>query len=120
MGMCWCRGFPRPESRYRIYPSFDSSSCRLTKRTSFRFSLWNLYALSRVNDFLLTPFQHEGQAALKGPHVTPEQYVTFFEEIGFTAFKATTFSSLHNEIVECWLRKLQMTGLKFLNTSGLG
>jgi len=54
------------------------------KTDDFRFSLWNLYALSRVNDFLLLPFQHGGNEAWKGPQVTPEQYVTFFEEIGFT------------------------------------
>jgi len=64
--------------------------------------MWNLYALSRVNDRLLLPFQATETRPWNRPAVDREQYAMFFEQIGMAPFEARTgqpFSSFHHEVV---------------------
>lgn len=70
------------------------------KDDAFLFSLWNLYALSRVIDFLLLSFQSQAPEDWRGPHITIEDYTGFFEQSGLTSFTTDTFSSFRHEIVE--------------------
>jgi hypothetical protein len=65
--------------------------------------MWNLYALNRVNDLLLMPFQAKPTHRWEHPAVTPDQYVDFFKGIGLTPFNAlenTPFSPFHHEVFE--------------------
>ena len=60
---------------------------------------WNLYALSRVNDLLLMPFQDDARGCWDGPRITLDQYGHFFTGIGFRTFNANRFSPFYHEIV---------------------
>jgi hypothetical protein len=61
---------------------------------------WNLYALSRVSDFLLLPFQNDENGARSRSQLASYQYSTFFEAIGFRPFTSGDFSPFHHEIVK--------------------
>lgn len=65
-----------------------------------QFRMWNLYALSRVNDFLLLPFQQDETRKWTYAQVTIDEYIRFFGEIGFSPFDSQRFSSFSHEIVE--------------------
>lgn len=62
--------------------------------------LRELYALSRVNDLLLEPFQETAALASKLPRVSQDEYVAFFEALGFRPFFGRAFNPIHHEIVE--------------------
>ncbi|MGW7383993.1 hypothetical protein [Streptomyces sp. NPDC054794] len=64
--------------------------------------LWELYALSRVSDLLLLPFQPAGDDdGWGGPDVTVDQYVALFTRLGMTPFEETScFDPFLHEIVE--------------------
>jgi hypothetical protein len=62
-------------------------------------AMWNLYALSRVNELLLLSFQ-EGAGESKIAHVTFDEYEAFFAHIGFAVVAPGTFSPFHHEIVQ--------------------
>jgi hypothetical protein len=70
------------------------------KDEAFQFPIWNLYALSRVNDFLLLPFQGDETREWTGPQVTRDNYLRFFTEIGFRSFVAERFAPFRHEIVQ--------------------
>ncbi len=61
-------------------------------------SMWNLYALSRVNDLLLMSFQSSDVDA-KLPTISHYEYESFFTAIGFTLADFEEFSPLHHEII---------------------
>jgi hypothetical protein len=58
-------------------------------------SMWNLYALSRVNDLLLMSFQG-GAAEGKIATVSLDEYEAFCTQIGFTVVESGKFSSFHH------------------------
>ena len=63
--------------------------------------LWQLYAVSRVNELLLLSFQ-EGRSYASGwfePKVSLEEYVSFSELFGFRIEDVPLFSPFHHEIV---------------------
>ncbi len=60
--------------------------------------MWNLYALSRVNDLLLMSFQSSDVDA-KLPTISHYEYESFFTAIGFTLADFEEFSPLHHEII---------------------
>jgi hypothetical protein len=62
-------------------------------------AMWNLYALSRVNDLLLASFQ-TGAAESKIAPVSLDEYEAFFSRIGFAVVEAGKFSPFHHEIVQ--------------------
>jgi hypothetical protein len=83
--------------------------------------LYQWYALSRVNDFLLMSFQrghgldwegpfhgpdyrqsreHDKIARCKRPDISLDDYLCFFAELGFEISTATPFSPFYHEIVE--------------------
>ena len=61
--------------------------------------LWELYALGRINDYLLLPFQGDERGRWDGPAVSQEQYLDFFAAVGFTPFTSNSFSPFRHEIV---------------------
>ncbi len=62
--------------------------------------LWRLYALSRVNQLLLSSFQHGSAAGhFRGADVSQDQYVGFFEAMGLAVRQESSFSPFHHEIV---------------------
>lgn len=61
-------------------------------------SMWNLYALSRVNDLLLMSFQSSDSEG-KLPAISHYEYQSFFTGIGFTLADLGEFDPLHHEIV---------------------
>jgi hypothetical protein len=64
--------------------------------------LWEFYALSRISDYLLLPFQSKPNEWDK-PALSRAEYVNFFEALGFSPITADTadcFSSFHHEIIE--------------------
>jgi hypothetical protein len=64
--------------------------------------LWQLYALSRVNETLLLRFQH-GRADgsdWAGPNILLEDYIRFAESLGMTASQSKNFSPFYHEVVE--------------------
>ena len=78
---------------------FKTMSTYDTKADSFLLPIWNLYALSRVNDFLLLPFQNDERGRWTGPQVTDEQYLAFFFHLGLTPIVSKQFTPFRNEIV---------------------
>ena len=64
--------------------------------------LWELYALSRVNDYLLLPFQavDVNPASVVAPRLSLESYMAFWEGMGFAPFWERSYSPFHHEIVE--------------------
>lgn len=61
-------------------------------------SMWNLYALSRVNDLLLISFQ-SNDVEDRLPAISHYEYQSFFTGIGLTLADFGKFSPLHHEIV---------------------
>jgi hypothetical protein len=80
-------------ARFSRMSSFD------TKADTFLLPAWNLYALSRINDFLLLPFQGDERGGWADPQVTRQQYLDFFAALGFTPFISERFSPFLHEIV---------------------
>jgi hypothetical protein len=71
--------------------------------------LWQWYALSRVNDFLLLSFQVRDDFYAASPRrgnlrsvsvLAPEDYLGFFASLGFRSFTHLPYSPFHFEIVE--------------------
>ncbi len=60
--------------------------------------MWNLYALSRVNDLLLMSFRSSAVDA-KLPTISHGEYESFFTAIGFNLTQIGAFNPLHHEIV---------------------
>ena len=61
--------------------------------------LWLLYGFSRVNDFLLLPYQ-DSILARSGSARWEAAYRPFWEELGFAPFGERPYSPFHHEIVE--------------------
>jgi hypothetical protein len=66
--------------------------------------LWTLYAASRVNDVMLFDFQtgsfDDDYSVSPKLNITIEQYLEFFEYMGFKEHKVTKFHPFYCEIVE--------------------
>ena len=58
--------------------------------------LWELYALSRINDVLLLNFQSQPNPNLKISHI---EYLDFFNQLGFTTIEEMDFHPFYHEIV---------------------
>lgn len=65
-----------------------------------RLAMWNLYALSRVNDRLLVPFQPSDQPTHPEQQLRLQEYQEFFTRIGFTTFDSEHFTPFRHEIVQ--------------------
>lgn len=64
--------------------------------------LWELYALSRVSDILLLPFQkgdYDG-SSWPGPNLTPEERESYLVSLGMRPIERKTFHPFFHEIVE--------------------
>jgi hypothetical protein len=61
--------------------------------------LWDLYALSRVNDRLLLPHQPD-RRSWPAPVLSIPQYTAFMTALGFRVVNPTAFSQFLHEIVE--------------------
>lgn len=62
-------------------------------------TMWNLYALGRVNDLLLISFQSNWEKnSLLG--LSSDEYEDFFSHLGFTIDTSKAFSPFHHEIVQ--------------------
>jgi hypothetical protein len=61
-----------------------------------------LYALSRVNDLLILPYQSgcDNSAGWKGPNVDKEEYMSFMTSLGMYAIQQNFFHPIYHEIVE--------------------
>ena len=73
--------------------------------------LFQLYALSRVNELLLLRFQYgqaDGSSWLE-PKITIEQYTEFMESLGFESVTSSEFSPFYHEILEVIQDKNQKT-----------
>ena len=76
----------------------------------FQVDLWELYALSRVSDLLLLPFQAMSHAKSQaerhgwhpwaGPPITIEERTAWFRSLGMRHVEHPTFHSFYHEIVE--------------------
>lgn len=67
-----------------------------------QFVLWDLYALSRINDFFLLPFQNSDMNKWEGSTISMEQYLHFFQDLGLKPFEpkhGDIFSPFHHEII---------------------
>jgi len=67
-----------------------------------QFILWDLYALSRISDFLLLAFQSNESNKWDGPSISSDQFLSFFEKLGFNRFEPRNgdrFSPFHHEVV---------------------
>jgi hypothetical protein len=63
-------------------------------------TMWQLYALGRVNDALLLRFQTGAQTRWQGPRLTLAEYVDFFDQVGLSVLESNTYSPFHHEIVQ--------------------
>jgi hypothetical protein len=65
-------------------------------------ALWELYALSRVSDVLLLPFQPHDPASSTwaGPAISAEERRLFFGALGMTLITQATFCPFFHEVVE--------------------
>jgi hypothetical protein len=63
------------------------------------FGIWDLYALNRVNDFLIAPFFPGEPEVEPGRQVTFDEYESFFLRIGLTIVRRDAFSPYWHEIV---------------------
>lgn len=78
-----------------------------------QFAMWNLYALSRVNDVLLLVFQQpptDGRA----PCISSEQYEQFFSQLGFVIVECEGFTPFHHEIVQVEQSELANKSIRIL------
>ncbi len=80
-------------------------------------SMWNLYALSRVNDLLLMSFQSSDVDA-KLPTISHYEYESFFTAIGFNLTQIGTFNPLHHEIVGVEQSATTTSQFRFTNRFG--
>lgn len=64
-----------------------------------RFSMWNLYALGRVNDLLLMSFQGTENQQTPVPQLQLQEYSDFFFHLGFELVQPHVYSPFHHEIV---------------------
>lgn len=78
---------------------FKSAAPHDRKDEAALFALWNLYALSRTNDYLLTGFQPSSKPATSGPTISWTEYEEFFTELGFDVVAPEHFTPFHHEIV---------------------
>jgi hypothetical protein len=64
--------------------------------------LWDLYALSRISDVLLLPFQQGSydSSTWPGPNIKPEEREAFFLALGMRPIEQQTFHPFFHEIVE--------------------
>lgn len=64
-------------------------------------TLWNLYALSRINDLLLQAFQPERGFGFKADAIdlSRAEYLAFAEALGLSVAQRPRFSPFHHEIV---------------------
>lgn len=62
-------------------------------------SMWNLYALNRVNDLLLLSFR-ENREQPPFLLLSVNEYEDFFSQLGFTIELPVVFSPFHHEIVQ--------------------
>ena len=64
-----------------------------------QFAMWNLYALSRVNDMLLPAFRPDETPTWSRAPVTQAEYVEFSVGMGLTIARTAGFTPFHHEIV---------------------
>jgi hypothetical protein len=85
-----------------VLAPFRELAGQATSEKDKNYSLWVFYALSRVSDYLLLPFQSKSHERDR-PALSRDEYISFFEALGFTAIVADTadfFSPFHHEVVE--------------------
>ena len=63
-----------------------------------REGLWSLYALGRINDYLLLSFQNDERGGWDGPAISRDEYLAFFTAAGFTPYFSDSFSPFRHEI----------------------
>lgn len=66
---------------------------------ALRVGLWSLYALGRINDYLLLPLQGDERGGWDGPAISRDQYLDFFVAPGFSPYSSDSFSPFRHEIV---------------------
>ena len=98
-----------------VLSAFRRADSPATEADAHREGLWGLYALSRINDYLLLPFQNDERGHWDGPAISRDQYFDFFAAAGFTPFLADSFSPFRHEIVsvqqsECQDKPIQVEG----------
>ena len=62
--------------------------------------LWDLYALSRVSDILLLPFQKGESDSWPGPNIKPDERNAYLLSLGMMLIEQKTFHPFFHEIVE--------------------
>jgi len=81
-----CRQFREPTP----FDPRDESACM---------AMWNLYALNRVNDYLLMAFLPKGRWMKQHQRLNVFEYEAFFGEIGMTVVRSEEFAPFQHEIV---------------------
>jgi hypothetical protein len=77
----------------RRFSRFAPSNC---KDEGAQLAMWNMYALSRVNDLLLLSFQSARRE--KSPSLSFGCYEDFFSDLGFSVVLADAFTPFHHEV----------------------
>lgn len=80
-------------SRFRHHSAYDH------RDEAAQAAMWNLYALSRVNDVLLGSFQSKPNDPSPKRQVAAEEYAAFFSQIGFTVVERNRYSPFSHEIL---------------------
>lgn len=93
-----CRWIDKGQTATAAFRHFASPTPYDPTDEAAQFSMWNLYALSRVNDLLLASFQQAVDGTI--PTVTLCEYETFFTRLGFQVGVSDNFAAIHDEIVE--------------------
>ncbi|MDJ0841445.1 MAG: hypothetical protein QNK37_33365 [Acidobacteriota bacterium] len=95
--MPWVSNHPEAGDWLRVFATRAGSPFP----TATREDLWQLYALSRVNEILLLRFQSGEADGSKwlGPSISLDQYIAFMEALGLSTIKETSYSSFYHEIV---------------------
>jgi hypothetical protein len=96
---------PWQDNAYRamsVLKNFGEAWARSLLRDDIVDHLWDLYALSRVSDVLLLPFQkgnYDG-SSWPGPSVTLEERDEYFGSLGMAPIEQKIFHPFFHEIVE--------------------
>jgi hypothetical protein len=90
---------PRGRATMVRLTAFQEPVGRATPRQASPEDRSELYALSRVSDYLLLPFQDVEGETWNGPGVSRDQYASFFTALGLTPFSCRPFSPFYHEVV---------------------
>ena len=82
-----------------LLSAFKQADSPAIDEESLQEGLWSLYALSRINDYLMLPFQDDERGVWEYPGISQGQYLDFFTAAGLTPFLSDSFSPFRHEIV---------------------